>query len=296
MEATVFTEILLPVSLVLIMFGMGMTLTLADFQRLLITPKTVTVGLVGQLIGLPLVAFGLALAFSLEPHIAIGLMILSACPGGTSSNLLSHIARANIALSVTLTAVTSVICIITTPWLIRFSIDYFAITPDETFSLIKTSLSLLVITLIPIGLGMLVRKFALNFAVRSENFFKHLSTLFLFSMIAIIAYKEREILWEAFPSIFMVTLSLNIIATALGILFAKISRLNAQDALTIGIEVGTQNATVAILIAVTFLAKPEYSIAGAVYGVGMYLGAFGLILLRKKSWLGFREKTIENKL
>jgi BASS family bile acid:Na+ symporter len=99
MEATVFTEILLPVSLVLIMFGMGMTLTLADFQRLLITPKTVTVGLVGQLIGLPLVAFGLALAFSLEPHIAIGLMILSACPGGTSSNLLSHIARANIALS-----------------------------------------------------------------------------------------------------------------------------------------------------------------------------------------------------
>lgn len=294
MEATVFTEILLPASLVLIMFGMGMTLTVADFQRLLITPKTVTVGLVGQLIGLPMVAFGLALAFSLEPHIAIGLMILAACPGGTSSNLLSHIARANIALSVTLTAVTSVICIITTPWLIRFSIDYFAISPDETFSLIKTSLSLLVITLIPIGLGMLVRKFALNFAVRSENFFKHLSTFFLFSMIAIIAYKEREILWEAFPSIFMVTLSLNIIATALGMMFAKLSRLNVQDALTIGIEVGTQNATVAILIAVTFLAKPEYSIAGAVYGVGMYIGAFGLIVLRKKGWLGFNEKTVES--
>lgn len=290
MEATIFTQILLPLSLATIMFGMGMTLTMADFKRLLETPKPVSLGLLGQLVCLPLIAFALALIFDLEPHIAIGLMILAACPGGTSSNLLSHIGRANIALSVTLTAITSVVCIVSTPWLIRFAVDYFSVTPDESFSLLSTSLSLLVITLIPIGVGMLVRRFALNFAVRSETFFKHLSTIFLFSMIAIIAYKEREVLANSFPDIFIVTLTLNFLATAVGVIIARAGRLDDKDTLTIGIEVGTQNATMAILIAVTFLGQSEYSIAGAVYGVGMYIGAFGLILLRKRDTLGFTKR------
>ena len=290
MEASFFTQVLLPLSLAVIMFGMGLSLTVEDFKRLLQTPKAVLLGLVGQLIALPLLAIGLIDLFAVPAHIAVGIMILAACPGGTSSNLLAHIARANLALSVSLTAITTVFCIITTPLLIKWGISLFSETPDEQFSLIKTSLSLLVISLVPIAIGMTIRRFAKEFARRSEGFFRHLSTFFLFSMIAKIAYDEREMLMESFPTIFIFTLSLNLIATLAGVLLAKFGKLHVHDAVTLGIEVGTQNATMAILIAVTFLSNSQYAIAGGVYGVSMYLGALLLIILRRKgllSKLGF---------
>lgn len=290
MEASFFTQVLLPVSLALIMFGMGLTLTIADFKRLLKTPKAVSLGLFGQMICLPLMAFLLCLAFSVEPHIAIGLMVLAACPGGTSSNLLSHIGKANLALSVTLTAITTIICVVSTPWLIKFSVDYFTILPDEPFSLLKTSLSLLVITLIPIVIGMSVRRFALNFATRTEGMFRHLSTFFLFSMIILIAIDEQEMIVDSFPDVFILTFALNILATVLGVVLARFGSLTDNDAVTLGIEVGTQNATMSILISVSFLNHSEYAIASGVYGVTMYIGAFLLIMSRKLGWFGFSSK------
>ena len=291
MEASFFTQVLLPASLALIMFGMGLSLTIADFKRLLNTPRAVSMGLFGQMICLPLMAFLLCLAFSVEPHIAIGLMVLAACPGGTSSNLLSHIGRANLALSVSLTAITTVICVVSTPWLIKFSVDYFTILPGEPFSLLNTSLSLLVITLIPIVIGMSVRHFALNFANRTEAFFRHLSTLFLITMIILISIDEKEMIMNSFPDVFILTFSLNILATVVGVIIARLGRLNDNDAVTLGIEIGTQNATMSILISVSFLNNSEYAIASGVYGVTMYIGAFILIISRQLGWFGFRPKT-----
>lgn len=291
MEASFFTQVLLPASLALIMFGMGLSLTIADFKRLLSTPRAVSLGLFGQMICLPLMAFLLCLAFSVEPHIAIGLMVLAACPGGTSSNLLSHIGRANLALSVSLTAITTVICVVSTPWLIKFSVDYFTILPDEPFSLLNTSLSLLVITLIPIVIGMSVRHFALNFANRTEAFFRHLSTLFLITMIILISIDEKEMIMNSFPDVFILTFTLNILATVVGVIIARLGRLNDNDAVTLGIEIGTQNATMSILISVSFLNNSEYAIASGVYGVTMYIGAFILIISRQLGWFGFRPKT-----
>lgn len=291
MEASFFTQVLLPASLALIMFGMGLSLTIADFKRLLNTPRAVSLGLFGQMICLPLMAFLLCLAFSVEPHIAIGLMVLAACPGGTSSNLLSHIGRANLALSVSLTAITTVICVVSTPWLIKFSVDYFTILPDEPFSLLNTSLSLLVITLIPIVIGMSVRHFALDFANRTEAFFRHLSTLFLITMIILISIDEKEMIMNSFPDVFILTFSLNILATVVGVIIARLGRLNDNDAVTLGIEIGTQNATMSILISVSFLNNSEYAIASGVYGVTMYIGAFILIISRQLGWFGFRPKT-----
>lgn len=291
MEASFFTQVLLPASLALIMFGMGLTLTVNDFKQLLKTPKAVSLGLFGQMLCLPLMAFLLCLAFNVEAHIAIGLMVLAACPGGTSSNLLSHIARANLALSVSLTAITTVICVVSTPWLIKFSVDYFTILPDEPFSLINTSLSLLVITLIPIIMGMSVRHFALNFATRTEGIFRQISTFFLFTMIILIAIDEQDMLIDSFPYVFILTFTLNILATIVGVIISRLGRLNDNDAVTLGIEVGTQNATMSILISVSFLNHSEYAIASAVYGVTMYLGAFILIMSRKIGWFGFNPKT-----
>ncbi len=287
MEASFFTQVLLPASLAMIMFGMGLTLTLTDFKRLFHTPKAVSLGLFGQMICLPLLAFAMCIALNVAPHIAIGIMVLAACPGGTSSNLLSHIGRANLALSVSLTAITTIVCVISTPWLIKFSVDYFTILPKESFSLIKTSLSLLVITLIPIIIGMSVRHYALAFAQRTEGMFRHLSTLFLFSMIILIAIDEQDMLVESFPDVFILTFGLNLLATIVGVVLARLGNLNDNDAVTLGIEVGTQNATMSILISVSFLNHPEYAIASGVYGVTMYVGAFLLILSRKKQWFGF---------
>jgi BASS family bile acid:Na+ symporter len=169
----------------------------------------------------------------------------------------------------------------TTPLLIQWSITLFSTSPDEQFSLIQTSIGLLVISLFPITLGMTVRKYALGFAVKSEDFFRNLSTLFLFSMIAKIAYDERDMMMESFPTIFVFTFSLNILATLLGVALARAGGLKLNDAVTLGIEVGTQNGTMAILIAVTFLANSQYAIAAGVYGVTMYLGACLLIMCKR---------------
>lgn len=283
MQATIFTQAILPAVLAFIMFGMGLSLVKVDFSRLLSMPKPVLVGLVGQLICLPVLALSIALIFKAPPEIAIGLMILAACPGGTTSNLISHVAKANLALSVSLTAITTIICVITTPLLIKYSIGFFSIEQSDNFSLLKTSLGLLVISILPVIIGMLVRARFSKFARRAESTFRVLSTVFMLLLIAIISYQERDMMMVAFPSVFLYAMGLNFGATCIGLLLAKASKLSAKDGVTLGIEIGTQNATLAILIAVTFIQEPAFAIAGGVYGVIMYLGAFLLIVFNKKS-------------
>ena len=173
---------------------------------------------------------------------------------------------------------------------LSLTVDDFTVLPKEPFSLIKTSLSLLIITLFPILIGMSVRHYALDFARRSEGVFRHISTLFLFTMITLIAIDEQEMLLASFPNVFALTFGLNILATVIGVMLARIGNLSDKDAVTLGIEVGTQNATMSILISVTFLQHSEYAIASGVYGVTMYLGAFLLIMSRKLGWFGFTPK------
>lgn len=277
MQDTIFTQVLLPAILGVIMFGMGLSLVKEDFVRIAKVPKSVAAGLIGQLILLPLFAFALVTAFSAPIEIAIGLMILAACPGGTTSNLISHIARANLALSVSLTALTTVICVITTPFLIKFSINHFTQSDNIEFSLIGISLKLVVLLIVPISIGMLLRHFFSKLALRAEPFFRHFSTAFMLMLIVVIAYQEREMMQASFPDIFYITFSLNIGATIMGVLLAKAFSLTKKDGLTLGIEIGTQNASMAMLIAITFIENSAYSIAAGIYGVTMYLGAFLLV-------------------
>lgn len=277
MQDTIFTQVLLPAILGIIMFGMGLSLVKEDFVRIAKVPKSVAAGLLGQVILLPLFAFALVTAFSAPIEIAIGLMILAACPGGTTSNLISHIARANLALSVSLTAITTVICVITTPFLIKFSINHFTQSDNIEFSLIGISLKLVILLIVPISIGMLLRHFFSKLARRAEPFFRHFSTAFMLMLIVVIAYQEREMMQASFPDIFYITFSLNIGATIMGVLLAKAFSLSKKDGLTLGIEIGTQNASMAMLIAITFIENSAYSIAAGIYGVTMYLGAFLLV-------------------
>ena len=281
MTESVLTQVIMPLVLALIMFGMGLSLTKQDFLELGKEPKPVLVGLFGQLILLPILAYGVAIAFDLVAHLAIGIMILAACPGGTSSNIIAHLARANLALSVSLTAVTTLVCVFTTPLIIQFAVERFNDNPSETFSLLSTTLGLIFITLLPVLLGIFLRhKFPMP-AIRSEPFFRRLATSFLIFMIIAITYQERDNFIDSFIQVSAAATSLNLIAVATGVLLGIAFKLVKRDCVTLGIEVGVQNSSMAILIAVSFLDRPDYAIAAGVYGLAMYIGA-GLVIFGAK--------------
>ena len=283
MTDSILTQIILPLILALIMFGMGLSLTKQDFLELGKEPKPVAVGLFGQLLVLPLLAFGIAIFFELSEHLAVGIMILAACPGGISSNILSQLARANLALSVSLTAVTTLICVVTTPLIIRFAIEQFNDSPGESFSLLSTTIGLIFMTLIPVLLGILIRHKFAALAIRSEAFFRHLSTAFLVFMIIAITYQERTTLLTSFVLLSEAVISLNLLAIGTGLLLGLMFKLVKQDTVTLGIEVGVQNSSMAMLIAITFLDRPDYAIAAGVYGLAMYLGA-AMLIFGAKRW------------
>lgn len=277
MEASFLTQIMLPAVIALIMFGMGLSLTVEDFVRLWKMPRAVFVGLFGQLLILPLLAYGVAVVFGLPSELAIGLMILSACPGGTMSNVISHFARANLALSVTLTAITTVVCVFSTPFIIGIAIREFGVGSGSDFSLLGTSIGLFVVTLLPVFLGVEIRRRFPETSMRTEVFFRRFSAVFMLLMIGAILIQERDILVTSFTKMFGATLALNLLAIVVGVVLAICFRLSARDGVTLGIEVGIQNASMAILIAVTFLQVPGYATSAGVYGLTMYIGAVLLV-------------------
>lgn len=284
MQDSVLTQVLLPAILAVIMFGMGLSLTRADFSRLWQTPKPIFVGLVGQILLLPILAWGIAVLFNLPAELAIGLMILVACPGGTTSNVISQLARANLALSVSLTAVTTLICVFTTPWIIQFAIQQFAADQVQSFSLLNTSLGLMLLTLLPVILGIAFRARWEQRALAIEGIFRKISLLFMVALIIAIVIQEIDMLLASFDQIFWATLVLNFAAIATGVWLAKLTGLALPEKVTLGIEVGIQNASMAILIAITFLSNPAYATSAGVYGVTMYIGAVFLAVWAKKQY------------
>lgn len=271
---SVLAQVILPMVLSVIMFGMGLSLTRDDFVRLLHHPKVVALGLLGQIIFLPMMAFAIATLFELPPAMAIGLMIISVCPSGTTSNMFSHAARANVALSVSLTAFSTIICIFTTPLIIKLSITHFEGVVPTSFSILSTTLGLIFITLLPVSLGIAVRSKWHSFAERAEPIFRRVSIGFLVLMISAIVIKDRDNLGAALGQVITALLTLNLLSVAMGLVLGKLGRCRFDDMLTLGFEVGIQNGSVAILIAVTFLGKTEYATSAGIYGVAMYVGAF----------------------
>lgn len=282
MQASVLTEVLLPLALAFVMFGMGLTLTLSDFARLLKAPKAVLTGFIGQIILLPMMALGLCFVFELPDYIAVGVMVLAACPGGTTSNLISHVAKANLALSVSLTAISTIACVFSTPFIIQFALDYFVKENTPDFSIIQTVIGLVGISIVPVIIGMTIRRFNSRFATKTESFFRQFSMYFMLLMIVGVLVSERNNLAASFERAFLVCLTLNLSSVLLGLGLAKLSNLAFKDSLTLAIEIGVQNAALAMLICITFLDAPDYAIAPGVYGVAMYIGPALLALWAKR--------------
>lgn len=281
MEASVFTQVLLPLAIALIMFGMGLSLTIQDFTRLGKAPISIGAGLLGQIILMPLVALGICSLFELDAPLAVGLMILAACPGGTMSNVFSQLAKANLALSVSLTAISTFICVFSTPFIIQFAVSNFAGDQIVEFSLLETAIGLFVVTLVPVIIGIFIRQRFDTFALKAEVYFRRFSLAFMIAMIIALVIKERELLISSFDQVFFACLALNLISIVMGLLLAKTFSLSFIDAVTLAIEVGIQNATLAILIAISFLDAPEFAVSAGVYGLAMYIGPLFLVIWAK---------------
>jgi BASS family bile acid:Na+ symporter len=270
--AELIGKVFLPVSLAIIMLGMGMSLIPADFTRIIKYPKAILIGLTNQLILLPIIGFSLAIAFDLNPVMAVGLMILAACPGGATSNLITQLCKGNIALSVTLTAFASIISILTIPFILSYALEYFGSSTDTTIKLpiVDTILQIMVITVIPISIGMLIRKFKTNFSKRMEKPMRIASTvLFILVFLAVLA-ANFNIIGKGMKEVGLVTLLLNIATMGLGYITAKLFKLNLKNTISITIESGIQNGTLAFVIATSILNNAEMGIPAGAYAIWMF--------------------------
>ncbi|MFT4738042.1 MAG: BASS family bile acid:Na+ symporter [Cyclobacteriaceae bacterium] len=276
--------IILAISLIIIMFGMGLSLTIADFQRIVKYPKAVLTGTVNQLILLPLIGFGLASIFDLRPEVAVGIMILVACPGGPTSNLITHLAKGDTALSVTLTAVSSVVTIITIPLIIQFSMNRFmGDSTDVIVDAPQIMLQLVVITLIPISIGMMIKRKAPLFAQRMDRPVK-IASAFVFVLVLVgLIVKEYANLLPYFLQAGWITLTLNVLTMTLGYVVARLMSLPFRQRISISIESGIQNGTLAIAIATVSLGNSELAIAAAVYSLLMFVTSIFVILFATRT-------------
>ena len=287
MESNFLTAVFLPLGLFIIMLGMGLGLTLDDFKRVLVEPKAVIIGLIAQLIMLPMVGFFLASIFPLDPELAVGLMILTACPGGSTSNMVTYLVKGNIALSITLTAISSLITVFTIPLVVNFSMaNFMGQEVAIRLPFVKTVVQIAVITLIPITIGMLLHRYMPKFAMTVEKGVKWLSLFFLGLIIVGLLLKERDNVASFFLQVGGVTLTLNILTMALGYGLTTWSNLDKASSKSITLEVGIQNGTLAIAIASapTLLNMPTMAIPAAIYSLTMFATSaiFGW-LLKKQS-------------
>lgn len=272
MEDGILTTVVLPASLFIIMIGMGLSLTLADFGRVVRFPKAVSIGLINQLILLPIIGFGICYLFGLSPMMAVGLMLLAACPGGATSNLISYVSKGDIALSVTLTAISSTVTIFTIPLIVAWALQYF-IGQNQEISLpvLKTMGQIFGITALPVSIGMFVRARNADFADRMERPMRIASTVLFVLILAGIVVSDWDTLVASFPVLAPSTFFLNLITMALGWSVAKLLGLELDQCITIAIESGIQNGTLAIVVASSILLMPELSLAAAIYSIAMFL-------------------------
>ena len=278
---TIITQIFLPVSLAIIMFGMGLTLVVSDFGRLFAYPKEVLIGLFNQLIFLPLIGFLIILLFDLNSSMAIGIMILSLCPGGPTSNLITQVARGNIGLSVTLTALASLITVFTIPIILSEAITYFTGETDVIIELpiVQTMLQILVITIIPVSIGMIIRKKNEGFALRMERPMRIASTVLFIIIFLLVMIANKDLIVQAMKEVGLATLLLNLSTMALGYFTAKIFGIKGKSQISITIESGIQNGTLAFVIATTILNNVEMGLPTGAYSIWMFITG-GILMWR----------------
>lgn len=280
----VFTQ-LIPVVLFVLMLGMGLSLTLQDFARVVRFPKAAVIGLSGQLLLLPVITFLLAIALRVPSEIAIGGMLLAACPGGVTSNGYVFVSRADLGLSVTLTAITSVVTILTIPLITWFALAFFlkaGEAPD--LPALRIMQRLVILTAVPIAVGMLLRSRWPVQAGRTVEVMRKISILLLIIIIIGATVGTFDTIKRNLFSAGVLAASINILAMLAGYGLGRFFSLPEQQARCITFEIGVQNLSLAVLVAVTILGRPEFAILAVVYAFVMKITALSLVFV----WRGER--------
>ena len=279
MPSDLLKALFLPAALIFIMFGMGMSLTPGDFKRVILAPKAKILGLACQLLALPVLAFCLAAALRLPGELAVGLMLVAACPGGPTSNIISHLSRGDTALSVSLTAVSSMVTVFSIPLVVGGSIHYFL---GETAAIAlpfwKTVAQLVIVTILPVALGMAANAARPAWCARMARPFHIISIAFL-ALVIIAAVVREDDLGRQFVLAGPAALALNVGSMALGFAAAVWFRLSHPQRISISIEVGIQNGTLALAIGLGMLESARIAMPAVVYSLIMFATG-GLMILR----------------
>ena len=286
MNSSIATTVFLPIALAVIMFGLGLSLTVADFTRVVRYPKASLIALGCQILVLPAICLGLVLLFDLDPPLAVGMMLLAAAPGGTTANLFSHLAHGDVALNITLTAVNSVLAVITLPIVVNLSLQGF-MEGEEAIGLQPDKLlQVFAIVLIPVAIGMLVRRRTPGFADRLNRPVRIASIVVLVSVIAVAVFQERGNVMDYIESVGLLALIFCVVSLTIGYTVPRALRVPRGQAIASSFEVGIHNSTLAITIALSpaLLDSAEMAIPAAVYGIAMFIpaGILAYLLNRRR--------------
>jgi BASS family bile acid:Na+ symporter len=279
----------LPIALFIIMIGIGMTLTVRDFRQVAVYPKGMIVGTVAQILLMPLVAFALASALAVPPAIAVGLVIIAACPGGTTSNLFVLLARGNIALSIVLTVSASMITILTLPLFANVALQFYMGTEESIVLPVWKTIGMLIgIVLFPVTIGMLVRARKPELARKAESIVSVFGGVVLALLIVVLVYGVRDQIWELLKQAGPATILLNAAGIFIGLLAGRVAGLTQRESLAVAVELGVKNGTIALMVTLTLLESSSMSIPAAVYGVlmfpiGFLLAMYGRRIIPKAS-------------
>jgi BASS family bile acid:Na+ symporter len=273
MQSSSALTIGLPLVLCIIMLGLGLSLKLDDFRRVLSEPRAVLIGLVCQILVLPILCFGLTSAAGLPPAIAVGMMLLAASPGGTSATLYTHLARGDVALSITLTALTSALSMVTVPLIANFALVQFSGEEALVYLEIHQVAQIFLIAVVPALLGVFIRSRHPVLAQRLENPVKLLAMVFLVAVVLFALVSQWDLIAIWGPTVGTVVLAFNLISFAVGYFVPRLLRVEYRQAIALAMSIGMHNAALVITVALSehMLDDPEMAIPPAAYGLFAYI-------------------------
>ena len=280
----IIVDIFLPLSLAFIMFSLGLSLTGSDFTRVITQPKDFFIGAISQIFLLPLVGLILILIWPLSPELAIGVMIIAAAPGGATSNILTSFAKGDVALSISLTAIISLLSVITIPFILVNTINLLDLNLSENnFDLFDIAIQMFLIVTVPVLLGMFFRRFLSNITISFEPLSKKISAILFVLVLLGAILAERENIVTYFSQAGLITLVLNLIMMFLAFYLAKFICTTKKQGIAITIECGLQNGTLAIVVANTIFGGGLYLIPAATYSLIMFATSLIFIFFIRKS-------------
>ncbi|MEJ8846361.1 bile acid:sodium symporter family protein [Variovorax rhizosphaerae] len=283
MQATALTTIGLPLALAIIMLGLGLHLRIDDFKRILVQPKAILIGLLAQAVLLPILCYFLCKSLGLPAELAVGMMLLAASPGGITANLYSHLFKGDVALNISLTAINSVLSIISIPIIVNFALESFMGSQAYIPLQFQKTLEVIVMVLTPVVIGMIIHAKFPRFSAKMDKPVKIASSLILTLLIVLVVISQWTVLMSNFQVVGTAALLFNVLSMLVGYFAGKLTRLTEGQNRAIAFEIGLHNSTLAIYLALVVLKDGAMSIAPAIYGLIMFFtaAAFGWWVSRR---------------